>query len=169
VSHIPGVLPAADAVGLGHSLLDRYVVFVASRARANTVLATVSDLRVFFSVVVKDPRLVTASDVLDFIAAQRRPRADAVVRLADGEAGLSAQTIKRRLSSVSGLFSWLLIVGEVSGNPVPRGLSTRRANPRTAKARASFVDTGPLGCPQALRGPVLLGLCSAAAGLGVVV
>lgn len=108
-------------------MLERYVVFVASRARANTVLATVSDLRVFFSVVDKDPRLVTASDVLDFIAAQRLPRAGAVVRLADGEAGLSAQTIKRRLSSVSGLFSWLLIVGEVAVNPVPRGLSTRRA------------------------------------------
>lgn len=127
MSHIPGVLPAADVVGLGHPLLERYVVFVASRARANTVLATVSDLRVFFSVVDKDPRLVTASDVLDFIAAQRLPRAGAVVRLADGEAGLSAQTIKRRLSSVSGLFSWLLIVGEVAVNPVPRGLSTRRA------------------------------------------
>ena len=36
------------------------------------------------------------------------------------------QTIKRRLSSVSGLFAWLLIVGEVNANPVPRGLSTRR-------------------------------------------
>ena len=74
MSHIPGVLPAADVVGLGHPLLDRYVVFVASRARANTVAATVSDLRVFFSVVDKDPRLVTASDVLDFVATQRRPR-----------------------------------------------------------------------------------------------
>jgi hypothetical protein len=126
VSHISGLSPVAvEAAGLGHPLLDRYVVFLASRARANTVAATVSDLRVLFSVEDKDPRQVTASDVLDFIAVQRRPRADAVVRLADGEAGLSAQTIKRRLSSVLGLFSWLLTVGEVNANPVPRGLSTR--------------------------------------------
>jgi integrase/recombinase XerD len=74
VSHDSGLSPAADAVGLGHPLLDRYAVFVASRARANTVAATVSDLRVFFSVVDKDPRQVTASDVLDFIAVQRRPQ-----------------------------------------------------------------------------------------------
>jgi integrase/recombinase XerD len=55
VSHNSGLLPAAEAVELGHPLLDRYVVFVAARARANTVLATVSDLRAFFSVVDKDP------------------------------------------------------------------------------------------------------------------
>jgi integrase/recombinase XerD len=31
----------------------------------------------------------------------------AVVRLADGQSGLSARTIARRLSSVSGLFGYL--------------------------------------------------------------
>ena len=129
VSHIPGELPAADVVGLGHPLLDRYVVFVASRARANTVAATVSDLRVFFSVVDKDPRLVTASGVLDFVATQRRPRAGALVRLADGEAGLSAQTIKRWLSSVSGS-------GAASGGDVGAG----GCSSATARAAISFWD-----------------------------
>ena len=33
---------------LGHPQLDRYLVFVASRCRPNTVLATASDLRAFF-------------------------------------------------------------------------------------------------------------------------
>ena len=121
------VLPGVLGASLGDPLLDRYVVFVAGRVRPNTVLATVSDLRLFFSVVRKDPREVTASDVLDFITEQRRPRGDGrVVRLSDGQGGLSSQTIKRRLSSVSGLYSWLLILGEVRANPVPRGLSTRR-------------------------------------------
>lgn len=126
------VLPGAVVVPeLGVPLLDRYLLFVASRARPNTVLATVSDLRAFFSVVDKDPREVVSADVLGFIADQRRPRGDArVVRLSDGESGLSSQTIKRRLSVVSGLFSWLLIIGEVSANPVPRGLSTRRSRGR---------------------------------------
>jgi integrase/recombinase XerD len=112
---------------LGHPTLDRYLEFVASRARWNTVLAAHSDLRAFFAVVEKAPVEVTVADVLAFIAEQRRPRYERVVRLSDGEAGMSAQTIKRRLSSVSGLFSWLLLLEEISANPVPRGLATRRA------------------------------------------
>lgn len=126
-------LPADRLPELGHPLLDRYIGFVASRARPNTVLATASDLRVFFAVVERDPLEVTTADVLDFIAQQRRPRGDGrVVRLADGEAGLSARTIKRRLSSVSGLFGYLVMVGEAEANPVPRGLATRRARGRRA-------------------------------------
>ena len=39
-------------------------------------------------------------DVMAFVTAQRRPKAGAenVVRIADGSAGLSAATIKRRLA-----------------------------------------------------------------------
>jgi integrase/recombinase XerD len=113
-------------------LVGRYMEFVAARCRPNTVAATRSDLGVFFSVVDKPPVDVTASDVLEFIAVQRRPRGDGkVVRLADGEAGLSARTIKRRVATVSGFFGWLTIVGVVSANPVPRGLSTRRRGRRS--------------------------------------
>ena len=51
------------------------------------------------------------------------------MRLADRESGLSARTIARRLSSVSGLYAYVVARGDtpVRGNPVPRGLSTRRA------------------------------------------
>ena len=104
---------------LAHPTLDRYLQFVASRARWNTVLATHSDLRAFFAVIDKPPVEVTVADVLAFIAQQRQPRHDRVVRLIDGEAGMSAQTIKRRLSSVSGLLSWLVLLEEVAANPVP--------------------------------------------------
>src|SRR4051794_7949252 len=90
------------------SLLDRYLEFVAARCRPNTVAATASDLRVFVGVIDKGPVDVTASDVLAFIAEQRQPRNGNVVRL-DGEGGLSARTIKRRLASVSGLFGYLVI------------------------------------------------------------
>ena len=70
--------------------------------RPNTWLATAFDLKVFFSVVAKEPAQVTTADVFAFIKAQRAPRlGDRVVRLEDGEAGLSARTIARRLSSVS--------------------------------------------------------------------
>jgi integrase/recombinase XerD len=115
-----------------HGLVDRYVEFVAGRCRPNTVAAARSDLGVFFSVVDKAPVEVTASDVLEFIAVQRRPRGDGrVVRMADGEAGLSARTIKRRVATVSGFYGWLTIIGAVSANPVPRGLSTRRRGRRS--------------------------------------
>lgn len=51
-----------------------------------------------------------------------------MVRLADGESWLSARTIARRLSSVSGLYAYLIARGNtpVQVSPVPRGLSTRR-------------------------------------------
>ena len=119
------------APGLGDALLDRYMEFVESRCRPNTVLATASDLKVFFSVVAKPPVEVVAQDVLGFIAAQRKPRGDGrVVRLVDGGSGLSSRTIKRRLSSVSGLYSYLVLCGDVLANPVPRGLATRRRGSR---------------------------------------
>jgi hypothetical protein len=46
---------------------------------------------------------VTAADVFDFLGYQH---GTAVVRLADRESGLSARTIVRRLSSVSGLYAY---------------------------------------------------------------
>jgi site-specific recombinase XerD len=112
-------------------MLDRYLQFVESRCRHNTVLATASDLKIFFSVIDKPAIEVSPSDVLAFITAQRKPSGDGkVIRLIDGEAGLSSRTIKRRLSSVSGLFSYLVLCGDVMTNPVPKGLSTRRRGSR---------------------------------------
>lgn len=121
------VTGSAPVPELGHPLLDEYLRFVAARARPNTLAAHAFDLKVFFTLVGKEPVAVTPSDVLSFIEAQRaRRRGRNVVRLADGEGGLSARTIKRRLSSVSGLFSYLVMRGLLSTNPVPHGLCTRR-------------------------------------------
>ena len=111
---------------LGHRLVDRYLEFVAGRCRPNTLRAVAFDLKTFFTVVAKDPVEVTAVDVFEFLAHQRGDRS--VVRLADRESGLSARTIARRLSSVSGLYAYLIARGDtpVRVSPVPRGLSTRR-------------------------------------------
>src|SRR5213592_338281 len=111
---------------LGERLVDRYLEFVAGRCRPNTLRAVAFDLKAFFTVTGKDPVEVTAADVFDFLADQRGDRS--VVRLADGESGLSARTIARRLSSVSGFYAYLIARGDtrVRINPVPRGLSTRR-------------------------------------------
>ncbi|MDQ5974400.1 MAG: integrase/recombinase XerD, partial [Actinomycetota bacterium] len=115
---------------LGEDLLDEYLVFVAARCRPNTMLAVLFDLRVFFRVVGKPAMEVTTADVLAFIVEQRAPRRGNVVRIADGESGMAASTIKRRLASVSGLFSYLTARGLVPVNPVPRGLAARRPGAR---------------------------------------
>jgi site-specific recombinase XerD len=124
------------AVLVGHRLLDDYLELVAARARPNTVLATAYDLKVFFSVIDKDPDDVVTADVLAFIKAQREPRRGAkVVRIEDGEAGLSARTIKRRLATIAGLYEYLIIRGDtdVTRNPVPRGLAVRRPGQRAVR------------------------------------
>jgi len=119
-----------DRYALGDPLVDSYLMFVAGRARPNTLRAVAHDLKTFFSVVDKAPADVTTADVFDFLAHQRGDRT--VVRIADGESGLSARTIARRLSSVSGLYAYLVARGDtaVTSNPVPRGLSTRRRGGR---------------------------------------
>ena len=118
------------AYRVGHELIDEFLEFVAARARPNTVKAYAHDLKVFFTVVAKEPAEVTSRDVMGFIAEQRRARAgtENVVRLADGSAGLSAATIKRRLAAVSALFGYLVVRGDagVSVSPVPHGLPTRQ-------------------------------------------
>jgi integrase/recombinase XerD len=121
------------AITLGHRLLDDYLAFVAARARANTWLAVAYDLKVFFEAVGKEPAAVTRADVCAFLAAQRTPRrGERVVRLEDGEPGLAARTIARRLSSVSGLFTYLAAREDsgVHSNPMPRGLASRRPGRR---------------------------------------
>ena len=121
------------AITLGHVLVDDYLEFVGARGAINTWLATAYDLKVFFEVVGKAPADVTAADVFGFLAAQRSPRrGERVVRIEDGEPGLAARTIARRLSSVAGLFFYLLARGDcgVVSNPVPRGLASRRPGRR---------------------------------------
>ncbi|MBV8956521.1 MAG: tyrosine-type recombinase/integrase [Solirubrobacterales bacterium] len=120
------------AISLGHPLVDAYLEFVGARGAVNTWLATAYDLKVFFEVVGKEPAAVSSADVFAFLAQQRTPRHENVVRIEDGEAGLSARTIARRLSSLAGLFDYLVVRGHagVERNPVPRGLAGRPSGRR---------------------------------------
>ena len=137
MSFVPSMQRVMDgselrSITLGHPLLDAYLEFVGARGAVNTWLATAYDLKVFFDVVGKEPAEVTPADVFAFLAQQRSPRRENVVRIEDGEAGLSARTIARRLSSIAGLFDYLIVVGDggVDRNPVPRGLAGRRPGQR---------------------------------------
>jgi len=131
MNKVPCLIRSSNAVGevryaLGDPLLDSYLEFVAGRSRPNTLRAVAHDLKTFLTVVDKDPSEVSTADIFDFIAKQRGDRT--VVRIADRESGLSARTIARRLSSISGFYAYLVARGDtpISSNPVPRGLSTRR-------------------------------------------
>jgi integrase len=117
-------------VRLGVPVLDEYLEFLAGRCRPNTVLAVAYDLKVFFTVVGKAPRRVRPVDVLAFMTAQRAG-ADGRLQVAGaGAGGLSARTVRRRLSGVSGLYGFLHARGDVMVNPVPRGLPTRQERQR---------------------------------------
>jgi Phage integrase, N-terminal SAM-like domain len=110
--------------------LDGYLEFLAARSRPNTVLAVAYDLRVFSAVVGKRPARGTAADVVGFVTAQHTGAPGWSVAVGRRRAGVSARTVRRRLSSVSGLFGFLHARGDVEANPVPRGLPTRRERQR---------------------------------------
>ncbi len=140
------------SITLGHPLLDDYLAFVAVRARTNTFLAVASDLKIFFAVVAKPPAAVTAGDVFEFLSAQRAPRhGERVVRLDDGESGLAARTIARRLSSVRGLYAYLSAREDtgVSRNPVPTSLAARRPGARRGRSGVPLIRT-PRTLPRVL-------------------
>jgi site-specific recombinase XerD len=141
-----------EALRLGDPLLDDYLAFVGARARTNTWLAVASDLKIFFASVGKAPAEVTTADVFAFLTAQRAPRRGIkVVRLEDGQGGLAARTIARRLSSIAGLYAYLLARGDagVAVNPVPRGLSARRPGARRGGGGRALIRT-PKTLPRVL-------------------
>ncbi|MBA3800332.1 MAG: tyrosine-type recombinase/integrase [Geodermatophilaceae bacterium] len=121
-------------VRLGMPLVDDYLEFMEGRCRPNTVLAAAYDLRVFFGVVAKPPDEVAPSDVLGFITAQRTGRTSTEplqpVGEDDNAVGVSTSTVARRLSIISGFFAYLQARGDITANPVPRGLPTRRERSR---------------------------------------
>lgn len=135
MTFVPCLIRSSTASGevrfeLGDPLVDRYLEFVAGRSRPNTLRAVAFDLKTFFSVVDKDPVEVVSADVFEFLAHQRGDRT--VIRMSDRESGLSARTIARRLSSASGFYAYVVARGDtqITVNPVPRGLSTRRQGGR---------------------------------------
>lgn len=117
---------SSAAPRLGHRLVDAYLELVAARLRANSTLAIAYDLKVFFTVIDKDPLEVRRVDIVSFVREQRTSRDGTnVVRLTDGSGGLALSTVRRRLSSLSGFYAHLVALGEMSHNPVQRGMPVR--------------------------------------------
>ncbi len=151
----PIVVQYEDAGGslvvtVGHPLADAYLEFLRARARPNTIRAVAFDLKVFFAAVNKTPARVTSADVMAFISQQRNGTDGSKVIPINRSAGLSPRTIRRRLSSVSGFYAYLMVRGDTSitRNPVPRGMVTRRER-SGPKRRAPLVRT-PVTLPKIL-------------------
>src|SRR5689334_20730483 len=134
-----GVVSSRDGRGglvvrVGIPLVDIYLEFLGGRCRPNTVLAAAYDLKVFFEVVARPADQVRPADVLGFITAQRTGRGGSRALQPAGvpgeSGGVSAATVRRRLSIVSRFFAFLQARGDVAANPVPRGLPTRRERSR---------------------------------------
>jgi site-specific recombinase XerC len=145
------VIGGRVTVSLGDTLLDEYVEFVGARASVNTMLATAFDLKVFFTIVTKAPSAVTTADVFEFLRVQRLPRRGGNVVRTDREQGLAARTIARRLSTVRGLFSYLIARDDVLvvRNPVPTGLAARRPSGRRSTRGVPLIRT-PRTMPRVL-------------------
>lgn len=125
------IAPAGEPPRLGDPLVDEYLRFTAARVRPNSLIAQSFDLKVFFSVVTKPPQDVDVTDVLGFIEEQRAPRRGGnVVRIVDGESGLAASTIKRRLATISSFYDYLLLREVCERNPVPRSMNARHRGHR---------------------------------------
>jgi site-specific recombinase XerD len=135
--------------GVGVPLAEVYLEFLGGRCRPNTVLAAAYDLRVFFAAVAKPPDQVRPADVLAFITAQRTGRTGegGALRPLDlgGEpGGVSAATVRRRLSIVSGFFAFLQARGDVAANPAPRDCRPAGSGPVPARVSRWCVPSG--GC-----------------------
>jgi integrase/recombinase XerD len=84
------------------------------------VRAAAYDLKVFFTAVARPPEQVRPVGVLAFITAQRagRPGGRGVLQPLEAEGepgGVSAATVRRRLSIVSGFFAFLQAPRRCSG------------------------------------------------------
>ncbi len=115
-------------LSLGMPEVDGYLKFLEHRCRPNTWLSYGYDLQVFLNTITKPIREVTSMDVLTFIESQRAtPRLSGARGTALSDSGLANRTIRRRLTTISGLYEYLQVFQGASfkANPVPKGLIRR--------------------------------------------
>jgi integrase/recombinase XerD len=117
-------------LSLGISEVDTYLKFIQYRCRPNTWISYGYDLQVFLNTFAKPLGEITPLDIMAFIENQKEtPRRRAKMGkghiLADST--LSNRTIKRRLTTISGLYEYLRVfqLCSLKNNPVPKGLTKR--------------------------------------------
>ncbi len=118
-------------LSLGMPEVDAYLKFLEYRCRPNTWLSYGYDLQIFLNTITRPVREVTSMDILTFIESQRAaPRLRTKTkRPARSDSGLASRTIRRRLTTIAGLYEYLRVFEGVSlkDNPVPKGLTRRNS------------------------------------------
>jgi integrase len=114
-------------LSLGIPEVDAYLRFLKHRCRANTWIGYGYDLQIFLNTVQKPVLEVTPADIFTFIQQQWDGPAHEGNKPRHTRSCLSAKTVKRRLSAISGLYEYLRVCGDtpLRANPVPRGLTGR--------------------------------------------
>src|SRR6476469_6293928 len=143
---VPSVEPRREP--FGDPLLVAYLEFLSGRCRPNSVLAARFDLKVFFAVVDRPVEAVTATDVLGFITAQRSGAAhlpDPLLGpISSDTVGVSLRTVRRRLSTVAGLYAFLTARGDVAVIPVEGDALTRALRTHRDRAMVAAMLLGGL-------------------------
>ena len=130
------------------ALVDDYLEVVRARWRRNTLWATAYDLKVFFTVVGKDPVEVTVADVLGFIRTQRGTGSGKVVRLADRDGRVGV--VDGAAASVDGVGVLRLSRGAGGGGGQPGAAGDGSEN---------GVGSGAAGCAAGPPGPTVCPRC----------
>jgi len=114
-------------LSLGVPEVDDYLRFLKHRCRPNTWIGYGYDLQIFLNTVQKPVLEVTPTDIFTFIQQQWDGPGHEDNRPHHRDSSLSAKTVKRRLSAISGLYEYLRVCGDtpLKANPVPRGLTGR--------------------------------------------
>lgn len=121
-------------LSLGVAEVDAYLEFIRHLCRPHTWVNCGYDLQVFLNTVAKPVLEVKPKDILGFIQRQRETPPFVGPEggqqgwgLASLNPGLSPNTIRRRLATISGFYEFLRIRGDLDrASPVPRALPTRR-------------------------------------------
>jgi integrase/recombinase XerD len=115
---------------LGISQVDSFLEMIRASFSCNTWISYAYDLKIFVNTVDKPVLDVNPADIFYFLRHQQRtPRSrhsQNVISFKEGIRGFSHATIRRRLSTITSFYDYLVLKGELEANPVPWGQAVRQ-------------------------------------------
>jgi len=123
---------------LGIPQVDSFLELIRAGFSYNTWINYAHDLKIFVNVINKPVLEVTTADIFTFIQQQQRSPSKRhpqnVISFEEGGSGLSRATIRRRLSTISSFYDYLVLRGKLEANPVPWGQAVRQwTQPRKSR------------------------------------
>jgi len=133
---------------LGIPQVDSFLEMVRTSFSYNTWINYAHDLKIFVNVIDKPVLEVAAAEIFHFIRQQQRSpnkrRPQKVISFEEGTRSLSKATIRRRLSTISSFYDYLVLKSELEANPVPWGQAIRQwTRPRKSRHFLRSPDSLP--------------------------